>query len=176
MVDVVVIGAGIVGAACARTLSQLGRSVLVLERSASAGGASSQGEGNILVSDKAPGEELRLAQYARSLWPQVAAELSSELGPGFPSLDYDAKGGLVVATTEAGAAPLLAFAANQRDAGVDARPVSLAEALDLEPDLNSDAGPPSTTRKTRRSNRSSPQKRCSPRPGCTEPRSARSPR
>ncbi|MEO6200788.1 MAG: FAD-binding oxidoreductase, partial [Cryobacterium sp.] len=44
--------------------------------------------------------------------------------------------GLVVATTTAGAAPLLAFAATQRDAGVDARAVSVTEALVLEPDLN----------------------------------------
>lgn len=139
MFDVVVIGGGIVGAACARTLSILGRSVLVLERSATAGGTTSKGEGNILVSDKGPGEELRLAQYATILWPELIAELSDELGPRFPSLEYYAKGGLVVATTESGAAPLLAFAASQRGAGVDAQPVSMAQALELEPDLNPDA-------------------------------------
>ncbi len=42
----------------------------------------------------------------------------------------------MVATTEPGAAALLAFADTQRPAGVDARALSAAEALDLEPDLN----------------------------------------
>ncbi|PPL19168.1 NAD(P)/FAD-dependent oxidoreductase [Microterricola pindariensis] len=134
--DVIVIGAGIIGAACARSLARSGLSVIVLERSAAASGTSAKGEGNLLVSDKGPGAELRLAQYAGSLWPSVVAELRTELGPDFPSLEYERKGGLVVATTDAGAAPLLAFAAGQRAAGVDALPVGIEEALELEPELN----------------------------------------
>ena len=136
MFDVVVIGAGIVGAACARKLAMLGRSVLVIDSGATAGGTSSQGEGNLLLSDKAPGPELLLAQYARRLWPQLAADLADELGPQFPSIEFDPKGGLVVSTTDVGASPLLAFAASQRAAGVDAQSISIAEALHLEPDLN----------------------------------------
>lgn len=134
--DVIVIGAGIIGAACARSFARAGRSVIVLERNAAASGTSAKGEGNLLLSDKGPGAELRLAQYATSLWPTVAAELRGELGPDFPSIEFEQKGGLVVATTEAGAAPLLEFAASQRTAGVDARPVSIAEAIELEPELN----------------------------------------
>ena len=136
MFDVVVIGAGIVGAACARKLAMLGRSVLVIDSGATAGGTSSQGEGNLLLSDKAPGPELLLAQYAIRLWPQLAADLADELGPQFPSIEFDPKGGLVVSTTDVGASPLLAFAASQRAAGVDAQSISIAEALHLEPDLN----------------------------------------
>ncbi len=136
MFDVVVIGAGIVGAACARKLAMLDRSVLVIDSGATAGGTSSQGEGNLLLSDKAPGPELLLAQYARRLWPQLACDLADELGREFPSIEFDPKGGLVVSTTETGASPLLAFAASQRAAGVDARSISIAEALDHEPDLN----------------------------------------
>ena len=136
MFDVVVIGAGIVGAACARKLAMLGRSVLVIDSGATAGGTSSQGEGNLLLSDKAPGPELLLAQYARRLWPQLAADLADELGREFPSIEFDPKGGLVVSTTAVGASPLLAFAASQRAAGVDAQSISIAEALHLEPDLN----------------------------------------
>ena len=136
MFDVVVIGAGIVGAACARKLAMLDRSVLVIDSGATAGGTSSQGEGNLLLSDKAPGPELLLAQYARRLWPQLAADLADELGREFPSIEFDPKGGLVVSTTAVGASPLLAFAASQRAAGVDAQSISIAEALHLEPDLN----------------------------------------
>ena len=134
--DVIVIGAGIVGAAIARSLARSGANVTVLERGRAAGGTSSAGEGNLLLSDKGAGDELRLAQYASRLWPVVAAELADELGPRFPSIEFDRKGGLVVATTAAGAQPLLDFAAGQLAAGVDARPVSLADALQLEPSLN----------------------------------------
>ncbi|KQM81519.1 FAD-binding oxidoreductase [Agromyces sp. Leaf222] len=134
--DVVIVGAGIVGAACARALAMAGERVTVLERGAAASGTSAKGEGNLLVSDKGPGAELDLAVYASSLWPGLVAELADELGPGFPALEYERKGGLVVATTDAGAEPLLAFAATQRMAGVDARAVSVADALALEPWLN----------------------------------------
>lgn len=133
---VIVIGAGIIGAATARSLSRLGVDVTIVERGLTASGTSSAGEGNLLLSDKGPGSELVLAQYSSSLWPTVAAELADELGPRFPSIEFDRKGGLVVATTESGAAPLLEFAASQLVAGVDAQPIGLDDALGLEPDLN----------------------------------------
>src|SRR5689334_10556167 len=135
MVDVAVVGAGIVGGAVARALAVAGFSVTVVDGGAAAGGTSSGGEGNLLVSDKGAGPELLLAQYAAGLWPGLVAELADELGPGFPSPEYEAKGGLVVATTAAGATALRAFAAEQRGAGVDAREVTRAQALRLEPDL-----------------------------------------
>ncbi|MFJ8788630.1 NAD(P)/FAD-dependent oxidoreductase [Streptomyces sp. NPDC102462] len=133
--DVVIVGAGIVGAAVARRLALGGFRVTVLDRGATAGGTSSSGEGNILVSDKGPGAELDLAVLSGRRWSGLAAELSAELGPGFPDLEFEAKGGLVVATTATGADALVAFASAQRGAGVDARPVSAAEAAELEPDL-----------------------------------------
>ena len=51
-VDVVVIGAGVVGACCARACAEAGLSVIVVDRGAVAGGTTGGGEGNILVSDK----------------------------------------------------------------------------------------------------------------------------
>jgi len=136
MSDVIVIGAGIVGAACARALARDGARVTLVDRRTPATGTSAHGEGNVLVSDKGPGPELDLARYASSLWPALAAELADELGPQFPSLEYERKGGLVAATTDAGARPLLQFALDQQAEGVDARPVEIAEARELEPDLS----------------------------------------
>ena len=133
--DVIIIGAGIIGAACARALSGAGLAVTVVDRGTVAGGTSSACEGNLLVSDKGAGHELVLAQYTATLWRQAAADLREQLGDSFPSVEYDPKGGLVVATTPEGAAPLLAFAAGQRDAGVDAKVISTDEARILEPDL-----------------------------------------
>jgi glycine/D-amino acid oxidase-like deaminating enzyme len=132
---VVIIGAGIVGAACARSLAAAGFDVTVIDRGTVAGGTSSACEGNILVSDKGAGFELTLAQHATTLWKRTAAELREQLGESFPAVEYDPKGGLVVATTAAGAEPLLAFAAGQQSAGVDARVIGVAEARSLEPDL-----------------------------------------
>ena len=126
---IVVVGAGIVGAACARVLTSAGFDVTVLERGAVAGGTSSSCEGNLLVSDKPPGPELDLAVLASTRWPQVAAELKDQLGDTFPSLEYEPKGGVVVAYSSAAADALLAFADTQRHAGVQARTITPEEAL-----------------------------------------------
>jgi len=129
------VGAGIVGAAVARALGRAGCQVVVVDRGATAGGTSASGEGNILVSDKGPGAELRLAQLALGAWERVAAELADELPGGFPDLEFERKGGLVVATTAEGAGALLAFARGQRAAGVLAETVDAGRARELEPDL-----------------------------------------
>lgn len=133
--DVIIVGAGIIGAACARTLASSGVAVRVVDRGTTAGGTSSACEGNLLVSDKGPGDELVLAQYAATLWRDAVTDLGEQLGDRFPSVEFDPKGGLVVATTVAGAGSLLHFAAGQRAAGVDARVLDAYEALRLEPDL-----------------------------------------
>ncbi len=133
--DVIIVGAGIIGAACARALASAGVGVTVIDRGTTAGGTSSACEGNLLVSDKGPGHELVLAQYAASLWRSTVTELREQLGDGFPSVEFDPKGGVVVATTAAGAGSLLGFVAGQRLAGVDARVIDASEARGLEPDL-----------------------------------------
>jgi glycine/D-amino acid oxidase-like deaminating enzyme len=133
--DVIIVGAGIIGAACARALAAAGWDVTVVDRGTTAGGTSSSCEGNLLVSDKGPGHELVLAQYASTLWKDTVAQLAEQLGGEFPSVEYDPKGGLVVATTDAGARALQGFAFGQRAAGVDARVLTVAEARELEPDL-----------------------------------------
>ena len=134
--SVVVVGAGIIGAACSRALSKRGFSVTIVERGTSVGGTSASGEGNLLISDKAPGAELTMAQYASRLWPVVVAELQDELGSDFPSLEFEPKGGLVVAFAGADAAALESFATHQREYGVRAEVLSAEEARRLEPDLN----------------------------------------
>ncbi|NKE56170.1 FAD-binding oxidoreductase [Lentzea sp. PSKA42] len=125
--DVVVVGAGIIGAACAQALKARGLDVLVLDRHGPASGTSSAGEGNVLVSDKEPGPELDLALASRELWPDLGADA-----------EWEEKGGLVVATTPEAAEPLKAFAAAQRAAGIDACELTPQEALSHEPHLNPD--------------------------------------
>ncbi|WP_405793010.1 NAD(P)/FAD-dependent oxidoreductase [Streptomyces sp. NBC_01506] len=119
---VVIIGAGIIGAACARELAVAGFDVLVLDRAGAAAATTSHGEGNILVSDKGPGPELELAQLSRRLWPEVLAAVAGRTASPQDAdpVEWDPKGGIVVATTAEGAEALLPFAAAQRAAGVRA--------------------------------------------------------
>lgn len=133
--DVVIVGAGIVGAACARSLARAGARVTVLDRAAAASATSAHGEGNLLVSDKGPGPELELAQVSLRRWAALAEELADELGPRFPAIEHEAKGGLVVVTSAPGLDGLRAFAAGQRAAGVEAVEVTPGRARELEPDL-----------------------------------------
>ncbi|WP_369204732.1 NAD(P)/FAD-dependent oxidoreductase [Streptomyces sp. PU-14G] len=132
----VVLGAGIIGAACARELALAGAAVTVVDRGGPAAATTSHGEGNVLVSDKGPGPELTLAQLSRALWPEVLAQVADRSAEGrraAQAAEWDPKGGIVVATTSAGAHGLARFADTQRSAGVR------AEAL--EPDALREAEP-----------------------------------
>ena len=62
--DVIIIGAGIIGAATAYFATLQGLSVTVVERGLPASGTTSRCEGNILVSDKELGPELELMRYS----------------------------------------------------------------------------------------------------------------
>jgi D-hydroxyproline dehydrogenase subunit beta len=126
--DVVVVGAGIVGAACGYYLARAGLKVAVIERGAVAAGTTGAGEGNILVSDKEPGPELELARLSARLWRR----LGDELGPG---AELEPKGGLVVAAGPGERRQLDEFAAGQAAAGVAVRAVGPAGLRDLEPHL-----------------------------------------
>ncbi len=133
---VVIVGAGIIGAACARTLARRGLDVTIIDRGAAAGGTSSSGEGNLLVSDKAPGAELELAKYSLGLWRTLGPVLAAETGQDFPFLEFECKGGIVAALDPQQSQALDFFAERQRHAGVDAQLLSVDEALCLEPELS----------------------------------------
>ena len=130
--DVLVIGAGIVGAAVAHHATAAGLRVTVVERGAPASGTTSGGEGNVLVSDKGPGPELDLALLSRRLWDA----LGEDLGAG--SFELEAKGGVVVARSAGAAAALRELAAAQRAAGVEVDDVGPAGLFELEPNLARD--------------------------------------
>ncbi|MEZ5209688.1 FAD-binding oxidoreductase [Gordonia sp. (in: high G+C Gram-positive bacteria)] len=129
--DVVVIGAGAVGAAVAWYATRAGLSVTVVERGAIVSGSSSACEGNLLVSDKEAGPELDLALYSHDLW-------AGELLEYRELWEFDFKGGLVVASTDAGQAGLAELTVRQRAAGVVVDDVPLTEVPTLEPHLTRD--------------------------------------
>lgn len=124
---VVVVGAGIVGAACAFHAAAAGLDVTVLDRGPVGAGTTSRGEGNILLSDKEPGPELELARLSRDLWDEAGEELGPE------TVELEAKGGLVVASTSEALGALHAFAARQAGAGV--RTQAVERVGELEPHI-----------------------------------------
>ncbi|MCP5120473.1 MAG: FAD-dependent oxidoreductase, partial [bacterium] len=75
--DVVIIGAGIVGAACAEAFSAAGVAVAVVEADVIGGGATAAGMGHLVVMDDSE-EEFALSRYSCELWKQVAPELPAE--------------------------------------------------------------------------------------------------
>ncbi|WP_216214982.1 NAD(P)/FAD-dependent oxidoreductase [Amycolatopsis aidingensis] len=129
---VLVLGAGIIGAACARELAGAGLAVTVLDRDRPGSATTAHGEGNVLVSDKGPGPELELAKLSRKLWPHTLAELGETRAS---TVEWDPKGGIVVATTEQGARELAAFAGRQRAAGVVAEELDAGQLAAAEPQL-----------------------------------------
>jgi len=72
--DAIVVGAGIVGAACAAELAAQGMTVQVVDAAGIGGGATAAGMGHIVVmNDSAP--ELALSRYSRGLWLELAPQL-----------------------------------------------------------------------------------------------------
>jgi glycine/D-amino acid oxidase-like deaminating enzyme len=127
--DLVVIGAGAVGAAGAYFATLAGLRVVVVERGAIAGGTSSAGEGNVLVSDKEAGPELDLALYSQGVWRSELAEYAG-------LWEFEAKGGLVVAASDPSLAGLRELSGRQRAHGIEVVDVERSSLAAYEPQLN----------------------------------------
>lgn len=127
--DAIVIGAGIVGASVALSLTNAGLRVLIIDRGSVASGTTGAGEGNILVSDKEPGPELTLAMKSRDLW----FEMQEDVGDSF---ELEAKGGVVVARGDD--RDLMALSESQSQHGVQIQKVDDDELHVLEPFLHPD--------------------------------------
>ena len=138
--DVVVVGAGIVGMACAWRAAQAGRSVVVLERGRLGAGASSVAAGMLApVTEAEFGEEalLRLNLAGAAAWPAFAAELAARSG-----LDtgYRECGALVVAVDRDDLEEVRRLHAFQRSLGLDAEWLGGRECRRLEPGLSPRVG------------------------------------
>src|SRR5438128_1110454 len=92
MFDVIIVGAGIVGAACAAECARAGLRVLVLERGVIVGGTTAVGMGHIVVMDDSEAQ-FALTAYSRSLWHQMSRRLPEDV-------EYDPCGTLWVAADD----------------------------------------------------------------------------
>jgi glycine oxidase len=135
--DVVVVGAGVIGLACAWRCAQRGLRVLVLEREEEPGaGASGVAAGMLApVTEAEFGEEalLRLNLAGAELWPAFAAELAERSGI---DTGYRASGALVVAADRDDAEELRRLHSFQRSLGLEASWLSGRECRRLEPRLS----------------------------------------
>ncbi len=71
--DVAIVGAGIIGAACADALSTHGFRIAVIECDAIGSGATAAGMGHLVVMDDNPAE-LALTRYSLALWRTLTAD------------------------------------------------------------------------------------------------------
>lgn len=126
--DVVIIGAGIIGAATAFFATRAGLAVTVIDQGLPASGTTSRCEGNLLISDKELGPELELARYSLGVWQEDLAEFSD-------LWEFDAKGGIIVATSQAALAGLAELSVHQREHGIDAQPLTDEGLRELEPHI-----------------------------------------
>jgi len=135
--DAVVIGAGLIGLACAWRAGRRGMSVLVVDRAPAAGAAASRVAAGMLapVTEADFGDEhkLRVNLEARRRWPAFAAELE-EL-TGLPT-GYRDSGALVVAADRDDTEELRRLHAFQLSLGLDAEWLPPSRLRALEPGLS----------------------------------------
>lgn len=125
--DVIIVGAGIVGCACARACSQNGLSVAVIESNYVGGGATAAGMGHLVVMDDSPAQ-FALTRYSLSLWNTLAPELPA-------NVEYQQRGTLWVAADEEEMAFVRAKAASYAEAGIPASILDTSAIAAEEPNL-----------------------------------------
>ena len=128
--DAIVVGAGIVGAACAAALARDGWRVMVLDRSYAAAGTTSVGMGHVVVMDDSP-EQLALTAYSAQLWRDLRPQLDARA-------EFDACGTLWIAEDSTQLEALEQKRATYRSARVAADVIDARELRDAEPGLRDD--------------------------------------
>lgn len=125
--DAVVVGAGIVGAACAEALARAGMSVLVLDSSFAGSGTTAAGMGHLVVMDDSPAQ-LALTAYSTRLWTALAPELPR-------NVEHRPTGTLWVAEDDEQLAAVAAKQSVYADGGVSTEILSPAQLAEAEPHL-----------------------------------------
>jgi glycine/D-amino acid oxidase-like deaminating enzyme len=126
--DVVVIGAGIVGCACAYYLAQTGLKVRLLERGASGAGASRAGMTHIVTWEE-PEIHLKLAAASKRLYAELSQSLPADI-------QYRPTGSIAVVESEAGMEVFSASVGRLQAQGVAASLLSRENLREREPNLS----------------------------------------
>lgn len=131
--EVLVLGGGLIGLACARALAREGRSVTLLERTVPGAGASSAAAGMLAPLGDATGPLAAVAQVARNGWPAWRDELQSDSGL---AIEMDLDGALLVALDEADEVAIEEVQTQALALGERFEPLGLATAHARVPELS----------------------------------------
>jgi len=127
--DAIVVGAGIVGAACAAALARDGWRVTVIEKTFAASGTTAAGMGHLVVMDDSP-EQLALTAYSERLWRELEPELD-------PRSELEHCGTLWIAEDESQLDALTAKRDAYASAGVASEILDARALTEAEPQLRS---------------------------------------
>lgn len=125
--DVVIAGAGIVGAACALECVQRGLRTAVIEQSGIGSGTTSAGMGHIVVMDDSPAQ-MALTRYSQQLWHALADRLPA-------MVEFDPCGTLWVAADDEEMAEVYRKHAYYSASGIPAEILDGDDLAEAEPHL-----------------------------------------
>jgi len=125
--DLIIVGAGIVGAACAAECAQAGLKVLVIDRGPIGGGTTGAGMGHLVVMDDSEAQ-FALTSFSLSLWHQLAPRLS-------PDVEYDPCGTLWLAADQDEMAEVHRKRKFYSERGVRVEVLDAAAVREAEPNL-----------------------------------------
>src|ERR1700752_350925 len=125
--DAVIIGAGIVGSACAAECTRAGLSVAIIEAGIIGGGATAAGMGHLVVMDDSEAQ-FALTRYSQQLWDEIRDELPREV-------EHDACGTIWIAADEAEMTEALRKAKFYSDRGVAVEVLDAHSLAEAEPQL-----------------------------------------
>ncbi len=125
--DALVVGGGIVGAACARALLREGLSVGWIEREAVGGGATAAGMGHVVVMDDSEAQ-FALTRYSRELWDALVEEMPKDV-------EFERRGTLWVAADEEELAAVSSKKTFYEERGVQAELLDAKALYEAEPEL-----------------------------------------
>ena len=127
--DAIVLGAGIVGCACAYECTQAGFRVAIIEPGVVGGGATAAGMGHLVVMDDSPAQ-LALTRYSRSRWIDLLPQLPS-------AVEYETRGTVWVAADAEEMDEVYARNATYSTAGVNSVVLDASALALAEPNLRS---------------------------------------
>lgn len=125
--DVVIVGAGIVGAACADAFAGRGLRVAVVDRDVVGSGATAAGMGHIVVMDDSDAQ-FALTSYSQQLWQQLRPELPDDV-------EYEEAGTIWVAADEEEMTEVLRKREYYQKRGVAVAVMDARQLKEAEPNL-----------------------------------------
>ena len=125
--DAIIIGAGIVGSACAAECVREGLSVAIVEAGIVGGGATAAGMGHLVVMDDSEAQ-FALTRYSQQLWDEISDELPREV-------EHDACGTIWIAADDEEMAEARRKETFYKERGVKTEILDAQSLAEAEPNL-----------------------------------------